>query len=46
MRQAHMREAAPYWATHKKLREAIQNLGIAFLVFGIAAFFGAGFALL
>lgn len=43
--KAHMRETVPYWATHTKLQEAMQSFGIAFLVFGIAAFFGAGFAL-
>ena len=43
--KAHMREPLPYWATHKRLQEAMQSLGIACLVIGIAAFFGAGFAL-
>lgn len=46
MRQAHMREPLPYWATHQQFKTGLQSFAYALAVFAFAALFGIGFAVL
>ena len=46
MRQAHMREPLPYWATHQQFKTELQSFVCAFAAVAFAALFGIGFAVL